>query len=487
MIDPITKLQVPDPVPTAPMAPFQVVAPPEESNRVENVGPSNTTVLPSAAAVQAEGDLKTAREAEDKAAAAKAEADQAARVQAAAAAQEQADKAAEQTRAREALRAQHDAEVKQLQAIAEQKRQEMEAAAHPMSYWENRGAPSSVVAKFLTVLNGVTGGMAGTGNQTFEAYQKAQDQDRQDKIRKFTDSKEFHHLAQQNVGASHAALVEKLKQFDDEAIVQGNVLQKQIDAIAKRTNLPGAQAEADGFKAQRQVKRAEDDRKEQQHYSTQVQSGHTTTSQTVNTNKTPAGAGPPDLTALTGDGKPFGKWRTIQEAQKGRDAQEALVTLKGATEELNAHIAKYGKLVDPTSKEYADRQTLGANVSRPLQVMNDAGVLNPGEFERNIKSVNTTLFKGGDAAVSANKLLVGSADRSYQAKLGAKAIREDAAAAGAPAKTEVAPAKSDRKSLMGDADKLRAWLKTPAAKENPDKAKAVKTRLREMAEAYGSN
>ncbi len=491
-INPLTGFDDGQPAPQGtPGMTLQMVQPPAEVDRSEHVGPSTVTK-----SVTASPETLAAMQAEQTAVAAKVAASdrefEAKKpvLEAQASGDEAAAKSAIYYQAhRERIAAEHQQKVDAEVAKAGQKRKEMEAAAHPTTFWEDRGKLAQIVSAFLTSLGDFAAMRGGTGiNPAAAALREAQAEDRQRKLDKFERSKEFVELARQDVATAEVVKQRRMKEIDDEEIVQGKIIEKQIGALTKRLGIPAAQAAHDQFKAQVQQDAAEKAVKERQHYDGEItrNSGHTTSSHTTNTGANQPKSGGVDLTVLDATGKGIGLARSPKEALELRDKRTALETGNTIAEKLKTEITGNGKLWPVIQ---ADKQSIRATYISQMLGAKKAitGAVNEQDEKRAQAKFDTAWNRGPEAVSKSIDAWKSELTNDYTAAVRSSAVTDGSPAvpgASAPApRAAAAPAGSrpNRQQVMSDADVLRAELKK--APMGP-RADAIKNALRNMAGTY---
>lgn len=432
-----------DPIaqPQQPIA-LQVLQPPEETHRTEYQGPQTVTKLPSKEAALALGEQANALHSEI-VAGDQVHAEELKRLDAeaqAADAKAAALKNFEKQRADAALA--HQTTLAALKGESAKRRADMEAKAHPTTYWEDQGAPRSVLAAFLVGINEASSGVTGRPNRAFDIFQQAEAKDRQRKLDAFTNSKEFYELAKTDEAAARQALADKMHEINQLELVRMNVLDKQLAAQTKRLGIPAAQAAYIQTRAKMEAEAAGKLAAEHAHYDTTLTSGRTTTSDTRNV----GGANVPKPDALQVRnlrGDVVGQASTQQEAIKMREAHASAHQLRDLATQLKADIAQNGAV--PTSGAAMQRrEQLLSQIAGKLTVANQTGTLQQGEYERYAGMTKPKWWASRDASVGVLDELVDDAGRGYNRVLRAQGLSPGGASpaaqpAAAPSPQRAAP------------------------------------------------
>jgi hypothetical protein len=397
---------------------------------------------------------------------------------------------------RENEAARRNEQIEAAMATEAQKRQEMEATGKPTSYWADQSAPAKVLSAFLVGLGQYAAGPGGR-NPALEILNDAMARDRQLKIDQFTRSKEFFQLATQDREAAMAARDKRLKEIDDEQIVQSNILQKQIDAVAKRAGKPVALAAADELRAKREVEIADKLAGRRQNYDAEItkNSGYKSGSTTVNSGGPADAPKPPGFaergaattaaasaenmeklaTLIEKNPKAWAEYQAALRDDQKASAADSNILMKGIRGA--GQIAGYV----PTALEQRLKSSEAREINSllaPLQTakareLDPVGAINADVMKAARDHLNLTSAKPSEIAAEARKFR----DRAMGQQ---SAAIPGGAPAPAPAANDNAPAaKPDRKAMTGEAAAAANWLR---ANPNHPKAAGVRARLKAMAQ-----
>lgn len=457
---------------TNPLAPqplqLQVVQPPQEVMRVENQGPQTVTREAHPEASSALDELKRRQEEELAAQKRLAEEKQKQAELEAKAAEDEAARARAVEEERGRLRGEYDKAIQSRMAEAERRRSDMEAKAKPTDYWEDKGSAARVMSAFMVGLN-----VAAGGDQAYKVLQDEMTRDRQKKIDAYTKSREYYELARTNPSLAEQALGAKLKAIDESEQVREKVLLKQATAIAKRSAIPQAAAEAEKFSANLAAKQAQDRAKEWQHYDRQVTSGRQTVTQTVNSGGAPTGKESPEVVYR-------GKRYVAASPEEGKELRGRVTNMDAAratVERIATLATEKGRLPDTTLKTELQQE-----INNLLELKKDiTGAQTEGDRKYFADLFTPGLLKSPESVRRGLDAFVSGMDRSIEAGLKAKATPAPSGnTGGSPPATPAPAARPSRREIISDADRLRAWLKSDEAKRDPERAKAVREALQDM-------
>ena len=368
------------------------------------------------------------------------------------------------------------------------KAREAEVAQHknPSTYWEDKSVPAKIFAALMVGLNGFarTGKGMGGGNVALEIYNRAEDQDRQAKLDKYTRSKEFLELAKNNKVAAEEALKKKILDIEDLSIARGKRLAADSEAVLSRLKIPQAKEAAAMLRAETERKAAESELKQRQIYERDITRQDPYSSGSTTTNIGGAGSSakpPPDLTVTTPDGK-VRHGRTPEEAEKLRDQAAALESARQIAEKLKELGKKKGRFPDPAIENQI-RIEAGNLLEKKKEI---TGALTKDDRDYFNSQVVPGLFRGSESTNKAVDGFIGGMETTLRANINHKTVDPTRAAspqaspASAP-RAEV-PAKPDRKTMLTHANKLRRFLDSPEAKRDPEKARRAREALRAIRE-----
>jgi len=150
-----------------------------------------------------------------------------------------------QRRRNEAIRVQNE-NIARATAESERRVAEMEKAAKPTTYWEDKGIAAELLSHIIVGLSDRSHRMAGgQGPSPMEQrLTAALAEDKARKLAAFDNSKEFVRLAKENVAAAQQARANKLLEIGEQHKVNVEVLGKQYAALAAQQANPLAEAQS---------------------------------------------------------------------------------------------------------------------------------------------------------------------------------------------------------------------------------------------------
>jgi hypothetical protein len=382
-----------------------------------------------------------------------------------------------------------------LNEAEDKKRKVAEANSKVTSYWEDRSVPAKVAAALFIGLNQYanSGRGMGGGNTAWEIFKHAESVDRQTKLDKYTRSKEFLEIAQNDKVKARGLYEAKVKDIDSLQIAAANALEKELGTLVAKSKIISAGPAFEQWKAQKQAGNAEKNESIQRHLATQVHSGQTNTTDTYNTGNVAGAAATAEARAARSlAGAVVGPAATPKEGEDLRVALAAAHEVRDIATKMMKFNEAHPRLM--TGRDDAlirERDALSQALSGRLGRANATGVLSDKEFGRT-SEVQTPRFwetdpKGFNSGLRA---IVDMTGRGYNAKLKSQGLPTSAPAAAVPAvaapqKPAPRPGAAPSKTLVQRGDTLRQFLKSDEAKKDPEKAKRAREALRKMGDMRG--
>lgn len=509
--------------PPAPMPGIAVMQPPEKTIRSEWHGPQTSTkravASPETQAHIADAEAAGAEQIEAK----DAEDD---------VARQQAEQEALVAEKKEHWSKYYERE-RELKEIARQRRAEAAAAreeealkqsekdAKITDYWEDRGTPAKIFAAILIGLNAFarSGRGMGGGNTAWEIFKHAEANDRQLKLDRAAASKGRYERAKGAREAVDTFAANDMKRISDTEEIKMKTFANQLDTIAKSNKNPLLQAQAEGYRAKMQEDLADRGIKRRQHYEAEISqrdaygSGGTTTNISSTSGKAPKtteAQGRAEgfmITALN----EFGKTAKNPLSEKGAntivedDAREEMLESaplgigkagRAGAQAVGAYSTLEQKLDDKDRAaarsaynlaEVFLRDSTGANAP-DKEVRREAARIarRPGDTPKDIedkRNYAVSRLRGIAQKTGDAEKYIGMIDGVLErAGLGREGETRRAPSAGAPRESPARKpaARPGSREAAKWASQAALWLRSSEAKRDPETAKTIRQRIKEM-------